>query len=135
MVTAACRVIGISPSTAYLERERNERFAGDWDAIRSHVVRPSLEDEAWRRAVEGVEKRVVSAGQDLGTETVYSDTLLTLLLKANLPEKYRERVDVAHSGGTSVQVTRRVDLSKLSDEQLDALDAIEDALKGDGAGA
>ncbi len=45
-----------------------------------------LEAEARRRAREG------------------SDVLLIFLLKANRPEKYRERHEVRHTGGTTVQI-------------------------------
>lgn len=128
MVSEACRMVGIHRSTAYLERERNKEFATAWDEIDKRVTE-ELEAEAFRRAVVGVPRKVVSAGQSFGTEQQYSDSLLQFLLKARRPEKYRDRVDVAHSGGVKHDVTQRVDLSRLSDEQLDALDAIEDTLK------
>lgn len=51
-----------------------------------------LEAEAVRRATTGVKKTVWFKGEPVGEEIVYSDTLLTLLLKAAKPEKYSERV-------------------------------------------
>lgn len=36
-------------------------------------------------------------------EHEYSDTLMTLLLKANLPAKYREKVEQMHSGTLMVE--------------------------------
>lgn len=53
-----------------------------------------LEEEALRRAVAGVEKDVWFKGEVVGAERQYSDQLLIVLLKANLPDKYRDRVDV-----------------------------------------
>src|SRR5215468_7479743 len=54
-----------------------------------------LEDEAIRRAVEGVPKGVHYQGQECGTETVYSDGILMFLLRGANPEKYRERTGVS----------------------------------------
>lgn len=128
MVSEACRMVGISRSTAYKERERNPEFRAAWDELNTRVVE-SLEQEAYRRAVEGVDRMVVSAGRKLGTEKQFSDTLLALLLKANRPEKYRERVDVAHSGGVQSDVKVRVDLSALDEGDLDALERISGKLQ------
>ena len=51
-----------------------------------------LEDEAQRRAM-GYEEDVYYKGEKVGTVTKYSDKLMEVLLKANAPEKYRERVE------------------------------------------
>lgn len=68
-----------------------------------------LQDEAVRRAVDGVEK-LVTVGGEPASITVYSDSLLAILLKAWLPEKYKDRTEhsVAFDG----------DVSKLTDAQL-----------------
>lgn len=53
-----------------------------------------LEDEAWRRGVEGDERAVYNKrGIRVDTVRYYSDRLLEKLLAANLPEKYKERVE------------------------------------------
>ena len=53
-----------------------------------------LEDEAWRRGVEGDERAVYNKrGMRVDTVRYYSDRLLEKLLAANLPEKYKERVE------------------------------------------
>ena len=51
----------------------------------------TLEDEAVRRAAEGLRKPVWYKGKIVGYETEYSDTLLVTLLKANNPDKFRDR--------------------------------------------
>jgi hypothetical protein len=58
-----------------------------------------LEDEAFRRAHDGCEKPLVSAGKIVRDDEgiglkfrEYSDTLMCLLLKSRRPEKYRGRV-------------------------------------------
>jgi len=63
----------------------------------------ALEDEARRRAIEGVRKPVIYQGKQveiLNEETgkmeklwehEYSDTMLAMLLNGNLPEKFKQR--------------------------------------------
>jgi hypothetical protein len=50
-----------------------------------------LEDEAVRRAHDGLRKAVWHKGKVVGYETEYSDSLMICLLKGNLPEKYRDK--------------------------------------------
>ncbi len=57
-----------------------------------HVDR--LEREATRRAVDGVEKGIWYRGNRVGSEKQYSDLLLLAQLKANNPEKYKERTEI-----------------------------------------
>ena len=51
----------------------------------------SLEDEAVRRAHDGIRKPVWYKGRIVGYETEYPDALLLALLKAGNPEKFRDR--------------------------------------------
>jgi hypothetical protein len=97
-VAAACQAAGIGRRTAYDLRERDESFAAEWeDAIEAGT--DVIEQEAFRRAVQGTERRIYDKeGNERGVERTYSDRLLELLLKARRPHKYRERVDVRHSG-------------------------------------
>ena len=64
-----------------------------------------LEDEAVRRAYEGVEKPVTVAGQREFVRE-YSDTLLIFLLKGARPQKYRDNVNV--TAGISVDLGARI---------------------------
>jgi hypothetical protein len=121
MVSEACRKLGIHRSTAYAERQRNEEFAVAWHDVEERVTE-RLEAEAYRRAHDGVVKPVVSAGKHVTDERVFSDSLLQFLLKGRRPERYRERMDVQHGG--SVEQHVRVDLSKLTDEQIAQLEEI-----------
>jgi hypothetical protein len=57
------------------------------------VVADRIEDEMFRRGVEGVERGVWYNGVQVGTERHYSDTLLIFAAKGAMPEKYRDRVD------------------------------------------
>jgi hypothetical protein len=127
MVTAACALMGISRQTAYEERQRNEGFAVAWHDVEERVVE-RMEREAVRRAVEGVETPLVSAGKLVTTVRTYSDGLLQFMLKARRPETYRERVDLTHGGGVKIDKTVRVDLAKLDADELAALERISDKL-------
>lgn len=90
LVLPACDIAGVSKSTVYELRKSDPEFAAAWDDSleRSADV---LEAEARRRAVEGVVKPIYQGGELVGTERVYSDTLLVVLLRGRRPEIYSER--------------------------------------------
>jgi hypothetical protein len=90
-VSAAARAIGSSRQYLYEIRADDEDFASAWDAAAESGV-DVLEDEAYRRAVEGVETPVFQAGQLVGYRREYSDALLSLLLKS---KRYNERIILA----------------------------------------
>ena len=58
----------------------------------------TLEDEAVRRAHEGLRKAVRYKGKVVGYETEYSDSLLTELLRATNPQKFRPPQRIEHGG-------------------------------------
>lgn len=119
-VSHACLQVQIARSTAYEARERHEEFAAAWDEAVEFAA-DAMELEARRRAVEGTDEPVFYKGMKVGTIRRYSDTLLIFLLKAARPTKYRERVQL--------DIARHLDLTKLSDEQLEQLAAGEDPLR------
>lgn len=112
-VTGAFTKAGLPRSTVYDWRGSDADFAKAWDdAIEAGA--DVLEDEAFRRAYHGVSEPLTSMGRPVKNEdgsimTIqkYSDTLMTLLLKARKPEKFRERIDqkTEHSGGISITIT------------------------------
>lgn len=128
MVSVTCELMGISRQTAYAERQRNEDFALAWHDIEEETTE-AMEREAYRRAVEGVTTPMVSAGKHVTDVQSYSDRLLEFMLKARRPEKYRDRVDLNHSG--SVEKRVKVDLAKLDDDELAALERIAAKLEED----
>jgi hypothetical protein len=73
----------------------------------------TLEDEAVRRAHEGLRKPVWYKGKIVGYETEYSDTLLLAVLKANNPDKFRDRIEQIN--------IQDIDLDKLTPEVLDKI--------------
>lgn len=96
-VRASCQAAGIDRSTAYKAREKSPEFAAAWDTALEEAV-DSLEAAAWTRARDGVQRTepIMYQGQKVGEKVLreYSDTLMTILLKAHRPEKYRERFDI-----------------------------------------
>lgn len=122
----ACKVAVIDRTTYYHWRDNDEAFKAQLpDATQD--ANDTLEYAAYERAVQGIEEPVVSQGQlvyeyeqlvdektgelrfaDNGkplmkrvrqvTKRVYSDSLLTTLLKARMPEKYREKQSIEHTG-------------------------------------
>lgn len=101
IVRRACEAVGIDYSTAYRWRESDEEFAALWERA-AMIGNEVLEDEARRRAFEGVEEPVFHQGVAVDTVRKYSDTLTIFLLKGAMPEKYRDRQDVNMSGKVSL---------------------------------
>lgn len=96
-VTASALVAGISRNCVYVHRDKNPHFRKAWDdAIEQGS--DALEDELLRRAKDGTLRPVYQQGVQCGEVREYSDTLGIFLMKARRPEKYRDNVDVKHSG-------------------------------------
>lgn len=96
-VTDAARVAGISRQTAYQHRRTDEKFAKAW-AEAEEIVAETLEAEAFRRAVEGVEKNVFYRDKKIDTVREYSDRLLIVLLRARNPKRFTPEKKLEHSG-------------------------------------
>jgi hypothetical protein len=135
IVTAACGAAGVSRSTAYKRRDDDEAFALAWTGVETATTE-RMEAEARRRAVEGwVEREEFESVYNEETGELerhpsvivrkYSDTLLMFMLKARKPDTYRERVEHTGVGGGPIEHRARLDLTKLTDEQLVALEAIQ----------
>jgi hypothetical protein len=77
-----------------------------------------LEQEARRRAVEGVDEPVFYKGEHCGVVRKYSDTLLIFLLNGAMPHKYKSRFSGKVSGPSGPPVQVRARLEKLSMEDL-----------------
>jgi hypothetical protein len=82
-----------------------------------------LEEEARRRAVDGVDEPLVSAGKLVCHVRKYSDQLLTVLLKGKRPDTFRERHEfTGKDGGPMITVDRA---RKMTDEELVAATELE----------
>ena len=112
-VTLAARESGITRQEWYRERADDEKFAATWEGAVQLGVE-ALEDEARRRAVDGVDEPVFYQGKVSGHVRKYSDTLLIFLLKAHKPEKYRERHEITGRNGGPIQTE---DLTELDTDE------------------
>ena len=136
-VTKACHAAHVQRSTAYRARiaaengraKRNEDqatdgmtapawvlyddFAARWDAALDAAV-DALEDEARRRAMDGIDRPITYQGEITGTYKEYSNPLLITLLKAHRPEKYRERFEHSGPGGKPLTTVAVVTADELS---------------------
>ena len=149
-VTAAVAMAGTSRSRVYELRKADPAFAADWDEA-EEIAADRLEDEARRRAVEGVPEPLVSAGKivrdDDGQPIAirrYSDALLLALLRAHRPPRHERSVrftlpalrSAADAASAMASITAVVasgeitpseaaELSKLVEAYVKALEASE----------
>lgn len=108
-VLAACQSAGIDRSTVYRWKESDETFLIRFN-LASEDANDRIRAELFRRAVQGYEKPVISAGRVVYVEEklpsgkkvqkplmerVYSDSLLSLLAKARMPEfRDKQHLDI-----------------------------------------
>ena len=90
--TGAARAAGIGRAVVYRWRESDPDFRQAWETAHAAMV-DGLERSAIQRAAEGWDEPVWYQGRQVGTVRKFSDRLLELVLKAERPDKYRERVD------------------------------------------
>lgn len=92
-VSQAARMCGITRTTVYNWAQRYPEFAERLEDAKLHAA-DLMEAEAHRRAFSGYDEELHHRGLKTGdTVKKYSDTLAIFLLKANNPDKFRERVD------------------------------------------
>lgn len=96
-ISQACRTANLPRSTVYHRRTLQPTFAEAWDDAEDEGS-DVMEQEAFRRAVHGVDKPITHQGIITDTVKEYSDTLLIFLLKGRKPNKFRERIDNTHTG-------------------------------------
>jgi hypothetical protein len=89
-VKASAEAAGVDRDTVYRWLQVCPDFKVAYERALVDAV-DVLEQAAWRRAVKGVLKPMVSAGSLVCHVREYSDSLLTTLLKGKKPDVYRER--------------------------------------------
>lgn len=90
-VSRAAREAGVRRPTVYDWVETDAAFAEAMEQAGEEAVE-ALEEEARRRAHDGVARAVYQGGRLVGHVQEYSDTLLIFLLKGLKPETYRETI-------------------------------------------
>ena len=118
-VARAAAAAGFSYGFAYKWRAADPEFAARWQEAYEEGT-DVLEDEAHRRAVDGVGTPVYYGGKKIGETRKYSDMLLMFLLRGRRPEKYRERLisdfantgigpfGISHDGLSELELTQRI---------------------------
>lgn len=127
-VTAAAKAAGIERSTAYRAKEADPSFAAEW-AEAQEVASDALEEEARRLATgyyvsykfnkDGIPLRHPFTGEPYA-ERIISAPLLTLLLKAERPDKFKDR-SLVENGNPPAPA---YDLSKLTPDELAILERL-----------
>jgi hypothetical protein len=125
-VTAAAERLGVSRSQHY-EWLKHEGYAQEFADAQREVAQ-MLEDEVMRRAVQGIEEPVIYQGElcyqqtwnpktrELKrsnkplTVTKYSNSLITFLLKAFNPAKYRDKQQIEVTG--SLELIERLNAGR-----------------------
>lgn len=116
-ISDAADAAGLARQTFYEWRVKDLAFAAAWDDAIATAI-DTAEREAWRRAIEGVDKPLIGrVGKDedgiITTIKEYSDTILLRILSAHRPEKWRERSQVEHTGEIAQKVYAGFDPDKV----------------------
>jgi hypothetical protein len=83
----ACAMVGLDHSHHYYWMRTDPDYADAFTEAKV-MVATTLEEEAIRRAREGVTRAVYHQGEVVGEQQHYSDTLMIFLLKGMMPDKY-----------------------------------------------
>lgn len=112
----ACKVAGVGRTTAYNHKDKFPDFSDEWEEAMQMCI-DDLEASALRRAIEGHNKAVFHAGQQIG-EVLHHETSLTIfMLKALKPEVYNMDInanDVLTADQTAQAVRVAVEAMKQS---------------------
>jgi len=121
-VTLCARKIGVSKACIYKHIAKSPRFEKLFNEARGEAV-DMMEAEAYRRAVRGFKKPVYQKGILVGYETIYDGRLLAILLRANNPEKFGDKTEVAITGDASfLDLLRKCNKDILSNNSNDKKD-------------
>jgi hypothetical protein len=88
-INKTCAALDVDHSQHYYWLKTDQAYAQAFEEAK-RLAAHTLEEEALRRARDGVTRTVYHHGVPVGEERHYSDVLLIFLLKGMLPEKYRE---------------------------------------------
>jgi hypothetical protein len=106
----ACRVAGISRNTPYTDQWRDDQELQEAIGQAAGIAADMIEEELYRRGVEGVTKPTGwYKGVPGGYIQEYDTTAAIFLLKGLRPERYADRHDVR-----SVSVQHKIDYAALA---------------------
>lgn len=115
MPTVVARELRIHYLSLRVLYREDKEFKEAWDEAMGAAF-AHHEDAVRIRAFEGYERPVYQQGMKVGTETVYSDRLAEIMIKAGKPETYNPKTvqTIEHAGQVGVA------FSHLSDDELNA---------------
>lgn len=125
-VAEACRRVGLSTTNAYRLRQRDEAFSVAWNEALDDATF-DLEAAAFERAIRGVPRPVVRGDKVVTEYRLYSDSLLMMLLRARLPDKYSWSVQRGADGRFAGQSAQQESAEELRAQVNDKLQALLDA--------
>ena len=99
--TKAAEIAHVDRKSIYLWRQTDKEFADAIEKIKPNArinYLETLEEEARRRGVDGVEEAVYYKGEVCGYVRKYSDTMLAMLLNGASEKYHRARVEVTGTG-------------------------------------
>ena len=96
-VTTSAKACGKTTMNFYDHKRKNPEFSKAWDEAYQESG-DKLEQEAWRRAHDGVEEAMMYQGRQVGVRRLYSDRLIEFLLTGIKPEKYAHRYKAELTG-------------------------------------
>ena len=101
-ISKAAKKAGISRQAHYkwLKEDKKGFYTRAFEQAEK-MAADLLEEEAYRRAVDGDLQVVYYKGEEVGRRRVYSDQLLALLLKGKKPQ-YRENVEINNAVNVEV---------------------------------
>ncbi len=103
VIKKAVKGLDISVRTVYRAKNCSERFRNAFNLAKKVAVE-NLEEEMYRRAVEGVERPVFQKGERVGATKHYSDGLLKFLSKTWAPDKFDSNEEKGISGNVHIEI-------------------------------
>ena len=100
-ITAICKLLNVGHSAVNRARKKDPKFD---DSVKEAIEcgYDMLEEEARRRAVDGVLEPVFFQGEEVGQIRRYSDQLLSQLLKGYRPKRFNPGANVSVDNGEKV---------------------------------
>lgn len=108
----ALEVVAISRIELYRRETQDPEFKKIFEEARSLGI-SAMEDEAQRRAVDGVSEPIFFQGLQIATVQKFSDQLLMFLLRGRKPEVFKERISTDNTN-----TNLNVPFTGLPDEEL-----------------
>jgi hypothetical protein len=97
-ITRAARAASVDHSLHYYWHKTDPAYREAF-ADAKDLAAATLEEEAIRRARDGVKRTIFYQGEAIGEELTYSDTLLIFLLKGAIPDKYSDKHELTGKSG------------------------------------